>query len=163
MVEINIKKNFGNDLKMIVEERIVNTIKDIIRFTDTEEMISNVNKWYDSCGSKLNCRKSDGSISHIDTDIFSMYSREFVYQCLINYLESLKVLQKYFVAIPAGNGEYVTLVRSCTGSLILGEKRYLHIEVLKRHNSQVPGGITIEEVESSDLGWCLPFMEKMDE
>lgn len=167
MTIIEIKRNPKdiNDLvRIALQEKIVNTIKDIIVFTNTEEMINNVNKWYDSCNSNLEYRKSDGSFSHINTsDIYSMYSRKFVYESLINYLENHKGLQKYSVAIPAGNGEYVTLVRLCTGSLIIGDKRYRNIEVLKRHNSGVPGGITIEEVESSDLGWCLPFMEKMDE
>ena len=164
MVEVHIKKDFIGDIYRVVEERIVNTIKDIIKFTDTEEMIHNVNKWYDSCSSNLEYTKSNGSFSYINTsDVYGMYSRKFVYESLINYLENHRGLQKYSVAIPAGNGEYITLARSCTGSLIIGEKRYRNIEVLKRHNSQVPGGITIEEVESSDLGWCLPFMEKMDE
>lgn len=167
MVEINIKrssKDFNDLVRIALQEKIVNTIKDIIVFTNTEEMINNVNKWYDSCNSNIEYTKSDGSFSYINTsDIYSMYSRKFVYESLINYLENHRVLQKYSVAIPAGHGEYVTLVRSCSGNLILGEKRYRNIEVLKRHNSGVPGGITIEEVESSDLGWCLPFMEKIDE
>lgn len=165
MIEIKRNPKDINDLvRIALQEKIVNTIKDIIVFTNTEEMINNVNKWYDSCNSNLKYRKSDGSFSYINTsDIYSMYSRKFVYESLINYLENHKVLQKYSVAIPAGDCAYVTLVRSCSGNLVLGEKRYHNLEVLKRHNSGVPGGITIEEVESSDLGWCLPFMENMDE
>lgn len=163
MVEVKVNKEFENNLRVALEEKIINSVKSIIVFTDNDTMISNVNKWYDSCGSELFYKRSNGDESYINTSLFSIYSRKFVYETLINYLNSNKELSKYFVAIPVGNSTYRTLVRSCSGELVLSDKIYRNIDTIKRHNSYVPGGITIEEVESSDICWCLPFMEKIDE
>lgn len=147
MPEVNIKEGFTDEIKRSLEEKIIDCIRDTIVFTNIDEMINNVNIWYDSCNSMLKYTKSDGSLSHINTsDIYNIYSRKFVYETLINYLENVRKLDKYFVVIPAGNGEYVTLCRLASGSLVIGEKRYRNIETIKRHNSYVPGGITIEEV-----------------
>lgn len=162
MAEVKINKDI--DVRKAIEERVVDHIKDLIVFTNIDDMIKNVNNWYDSCGSRLEYMKSNGNIGYVETsDIYGIYSRKFVYESLITYLENKKKSDKYFVAIPAGDNAYVTLVRFCSGNLVLGDRRYFILEVLKRHNSNVPGGITLEEVESSDLGWCLPFMEKIDE
>lgn len=164
MSRIDINKEITGEIKRSLEEKIIDYIKDVVVFTNIDEMINNVNVWYDSCNSMLKYTKSDGSCSYINTScIYSNYSRKFVYETLINYLEKTRKLTKYFVVIPAGNGEYVTLCRLSSGSLVLGDKRYRNIETIKRHNSYVPGGITIEEVKSSCLDWCLPFMEEIDE
>lgn len=164
MPRIDINKEINGEIKRSLEEKVIDYIKDIVVFTNIDEMINNVNIWYDSCNSMLKYTKSDGSFSYINTSgIYNNYSRKFVYETLINYLEKTRKLTKYFVAIPAGNSEYVTLCRLASGSLVLGDKRYRNIETIKRHNSYVPGGITIEEVKSSCLDWCLPFMEEIDE
>lgn len=164
MVEIKIKEGLTDNVGRSIEEQIIDCIKDTIIFTDIDDMINNVNNWYNSCGSNLRYTKSNGSVSCINTaGIYNIYSRRFVYETLINYLNDKRKSPKYYVVIPAGNGEYLTLCRLSSGSLILGEKRYKNIDTIKRHNSYVPGGITIEEVESSDLDWCIPFMENIDE
>lgn len=164
MSRIDVRKGFTDEMKRSLEEKVIDCIKDTIVFTNIDVMILNVNMWYDSCSSILKYTKPDGSVSCINTsDIYSIYSRKFVYETLIKYLEKTKKLSKYFVSIPAGNGEYVTLCRLASGSLILGDKRYRNIETIKKLNSCVAGGITAEEVKSSCLDWCLPFMEKIDE
>lgn len=163
MVKINIKQSSDN-FENLLKEQIVDCIRDTIIFTNVDVMISNVNKWYNSCGSELNYTKSNGYESYINTScIYRNYSRKYVYEVLINYLENIKESPKYFVAIPAGSNNYVTLIRSTSGNLMLGDKTYTNTDVIKRHNSYVPGGITMEEVKSSKLSWCIPFMEKIDE
>lgn len=164
MPEFKIKEGSTDNIKRSIEEKIIDCIKETIVFTDINDMINNVNQWYDSCDSNLRYTKSNGSVSYINTAcIYNIYSRKFVYETLINYLNEKRNSPRYFVVIPAGNGEYITLCRLSSGNLIIGDKRYKNIDTIKRHNSYVPGGITLEEVESSGLCWCIPFMEKIDE
>lgn len=164
MVKININDAIEESINNSAKEQIVNSIKDIIVFTNTDVMIQNLKDWYTSCGSLISYRTSGGRVSYINTaDIYRYYKRSFVYTTLVEYLNSKKALTKYYVAIPVGGGYYTTLTRSSSGNLELSDRRYLSIDKLKRHNSYVPGGITMEEVKNSDLSWCIPFMEELND
>lgn len=68
------------------------------------------------------------------------------------------------VAIPQGIGLYRTLVRNArTRKLEISNKRYQSVQLLRRHNAMVPGGITVRELQNSDLSWCMQFMEELDD
>lgn len=67
------------------------------------------------------------------------------------------------VPIPSGDGLYTTVCRSGSGNLVLGDKRYQSYDVLKRHNGQVPGGLTFEELSRSPLRWVLQFAEVVND
>ena len=163
MVEISINRGFCENVKKSLEEPIIDYVKGFIKFTQPDEMIQNVNNWYESCGSKLWYKKSNGKDSYLETTcVFSNYNRKFVRDTIINYIESTKDSKKYYVAIPAGNGKYITILRSANGTLCLNDREYISIDTIKRHNSNVPGGITMEEINNSEIFWCKMFMEELN-
>ena len=54
-------------------------------------------------------------------------------------------------------------MRSVNGTLCLNDREYRSIDTIKRHNSNVPGGITMEEINNSEISWCKMFMEELND
>lgn len=70
--------------------------------------------------------------------------------------------KRYTVAIPVGNGLFKTLVQqSSTGNLVLGDHDYNSLEKLKRHNRNVPGGLTKEKIKKSAVSWAWQFAKEI--
>ena len=91
---------------------------------------------------------------------FRGWSRSDVYYAVVNYTDNNTYVT---VSIPSGDGYYTTVCRSGSGNLVLSDKRYQSYDVIKRHNSQVPGGLTFEELSVSTLRWVLPFAEVVND
>lgn len=79
------------------------------------------------------------------------------------YYDNVSIIEEsvYTVPIPVGNGYYKTLVLSSTGYLVLGEHKYTSLAKLKRHNLQVPGGLTERRIKDSAVSWAWQFAEEM--
>ena len=71
--------------------------------------------------------------------------------------------KRYTVAIPVGDGFYKTLVQKpSTGELVLGDRYYSSLEVLKRHNRNVPdGGLTEDRIKNSACAWAWQFAKEL--
>lgn len=91
---------------------------------------------------------------------FHGWSRNDVYDAIVNY-EDIKTYVT--VSIPSGDGFYITVCRSGSGNLVLSDKRYQSYDVIRRHNSQVPGGLTFEELSRSPIRWVLQFAEVVND
>lgn len=91
---------------------------------------------------------------------FNGWSRNDVYDAIVNYTDNNTYVT---VSIPSGDGYYITVCRSGSGNLVLSDKKYQSYDVIKRHNSQVPGGLTFEELSTSTLRWVLPFAEVVND
>lgn len=100
-----------------------------------------------------------GYVYDLEKD-FHGWSRNDVYDAIVNYTDNKTYVT---VPIPSGDGYYITVCRSCSGNLVLSDKRYQSYDVIKRHNSQVPGGLTFEELSTSTLRWVLPFAEVVND
>ena len=122
-------------------------------------VIKRTKEWFNDTSSMLS---APGYVVNLNT-FFRDFSREEVYNFIVNYQYHMrKEEHKLSIAIPDGDGMFITLVRSSKGHLIIGEKRYLYKSKLKEHNSYVPGGITINELQNSGLAWCLQFAERLE-
>ena len=84
MVEINTNRAFCENIKNSLEEQIIDYVKDFIKFTQPDEMIRNVSNWYESCGSKLWYKKSNGKYSYLETIILRVL--EIVKSIMLQYL-----------------------------------------------------------------------------
>ena len=73
--------------------------------------------------------------------------------------------KRYSVAIPVGDGFYKTLVqKSSTGELVLGDRYYSSLEVLERHNRNVPdGGLTEDRIKYSACAWAWQFAKELSD
>lgn len=91
---------------------------------------------------------------------FRGWLRKDIYEAIVNYSNGATHVT---VAIPAGDGFYITVCRSGSGNLVIGDKRYQSYDVLKRHNRQVPGGLTFEELSRGPLKWVLQFAEVVND
>ena len=71
--------------------------------------------------------------------------------------------KRYTVAIPVGDGYHKTLVqKSSTGELVLGDHYYTSLEVLERHNRNVPdGGLTEDRIKNSACAWAWQFAKEL--
>lgn len=103
--------------------------------------------------------RGKGYVYDLEKD-FSGWSRNDVYDAVVNYTDNNTYVT---VSIPSGDGYYITVCRSGSGNLVISDKRYQSYDVIKRHNSQVPGGLTFEELSTSTLRWVLPFAEVVND
>ena len=94
---------------------------------------------------------------------FKGWKRDDFYNLVSSYPIKRPDENKVSIAIPDGDGYYRTLVRNTKGYLMLGDKRYTSLQKLKYHNSMVPGGITVSELQNSELSWCMQFMEELND
>ena len=92
---------------------------------------------------------------------FPGWFRKDIYDVVVNYNTHGKTYVT--VSIPSGDGFYITVCRSGSGNLVLGDKIYQSYDVIKRHNGQVPGGLTFEELSRSPLRWVLQFAEVVND
>lgn len=100
-----------------------------------------------------------GYVYDLEKD-FRGWSRNDVYDAVVNYTDNKTYVT---VPIPYGDGYYITVCRSGSGNLVLSDKRYQSYDVIKRHNRQVPGGLTFEELSRSPLRWVLQFAEVVND
>lgn len=103
--------------------------------------------------------QGNGYVYDLEKD-FHGWSRNDVYDSIVNYTNNNTHVT---VSIPSGDGYYITVCRSGSGNLVLSDKRYKSYDVIKRHNSQVPRGLTFEELSTSTLRWVLPFAEVVND
>lgn len=94
---------------------------------------------------------------------FRGWSRKSLYNLITTYVVTRPGEIKLSVAIPDGNGEFLTVVRGSQGGLMIGERRYKSKNKIKEHNSYVPGGITMTELNESGLGFVLQFSERLND
>lgn len=87
---------------------------------------------------------------------FPRWLRKDIYDVIVDYTSTVTYVT---IAIPTGDGVYITVCRSGSGALVVGDKRYTSVEAIRRHNSQVPGGLTSEELIGSSIKWVLQFAE----
>lgn len=135
---------------------IINKIYEKCNY-DRDLVIERTKKWYYSTSPNLSV---PGYMVNIGL-LFKDCLRQDIYDIIVNHYYTIPDQEKLSIAIPDGNGMFLTLVRSSNGHLIIGDKRYCYIHKLKEHNSYVPGGITIDELSKSGLAWCLQFAERL--
>lgn len=92
---------------------------------------------------------------------FHGWLRKDIYDAIVTYNTHGKTY--ITVSIPSGDGYWLTVCRSGSGNLVLSDKRYQSYDVIRRHNSQVPGGLTFEELSTSPLRWVLQFAEVLND
>ena len=103
------------------------------------------------------------------TEIFKMqYNAMKSYCQVLEFRLNLEGIElnpkkRYTVAIPVGDGYYKTLVqKSSTGELVLGDRYYTSLEVLERHNRNVPdGGLTEDRIKNSACAWAWQFAKEL--
>lgn len=115
-------------------------------------------QWFNSTGSNLSV---PGYMVNLGL-VFKDFSRKVVHDLIISHVFTRPDEEKLSVAIPDGSGMFMTIVRSSKGHLLIGDKRYFYKSKLKEHNSYVPGGITVSELQNSGLAWCLQFAERLE-
>ena len=123
-----------------------------------ELVVQRTKEWFNSTGSMMSL---PGYLLNVNT-FFGDFSRKEVYNTIVYHVCTKQGEPKLSVAIPDGSGMFMTVVRSSEGHLVIGDKRYLYKSKLKEHNSYVPGGITLPELQNSGLAWCLQFAERLD-
>lgn len=144
-------------------EEIRSIFKNILMTNDKEDVKNGLLDWKESCSEKLFYSTKTGMAYVYMPNLFPGWKRDQVYETALAIIDELEDEKRYSVVIPSGNGLCRTLVRSANGGLEISDKRYQNITVLKRHNSMVPGGITVSELQGSDLKWCMQFMEELDD
>lgn len=144
-------------------EEIRSIFKNILMTNDKEDVKNSLLYWKESCSEKLFYSTKTGMAYVYMPNLFPGWKRDQVYETALAIIDELEDEKRYSVVIPSGNGLYRTLVRCATGGLEISDKRYQNIKVLKRHNSMVPEGITVSELQNSDLKWCMQFMEELDD
>lgn len=136
---------------------IINKIYEKCNY-DKNLVIEKLNEWYDSVDPNL---RLPGYIVTLNV-YFSDFSRRSLYDLIVSHVCTRPDEEKLSIAIPDGSGMFLTIVRSSKGHLMIGDKRYLYKSKLKEHNSYVPGGITLAELQNSGLAWCLQFAERLN-
>lgn len=92
---------------------------------------------------------------------FPGWLRKDIYDVIVTYNTYGKTYVT--VMIPVGDVFYITVCRSGSGRLTISDKVYTSYDVIRRHNSQVPGGLTFEELSRSPLKWTLQFAEVVND
>ena len=113
--------------------------------------------------------KSEDSVLKYSVEILKMqYNAMKSYYQVLEFRLNLEGIElspkkKYTVAIPVGDGYHKTLVqKSSTGELVLGDRYYSSLEVLKRHNRNVPdGGLTENRIKNSSCDWAWQFAKEL--
>lgn len=136
---------------------VINTIYKKCNY-DKDLVIERAKTWYYSAGSNISV---PGYMANIGL-IFKDFLRKDVYDIIVDHYYTKPDEEKLSVAVPDGSGMFLTIVRSSKGHLMVGDKRYLHKSTLREHNSYVPGGITLRELQNSGLAWCLQFAERLE-
>lgn len=136
---------------------IINKIYDKCDY-NRELVEQRTKEWFDSTGSMMSL---PGYLLNVNT-FFGDFSRKEVYNLIVHHVCTKQEENKLSVAIPDGSGMFMTVVRSSKGHLTIGDKRYLYKSKLREHNSYVPGGITVSELQNSGLAWCLQFAERLE-
>lgn len=144
-------------------EEIRSIFKNILMSNDKEDVKNSLLDWKESCSAKLFYSTKTGRAYVYMSNLFPGWKRDQVYETALAIIDELEDEKRYSVVIPSGNGLYRTLVRNANGGLEISDKRYQNVRVLKRHNTMVPGGITVSELQNSDLKWCMQFMEELDD
>ena len=144
-------------------EEIRSIFKNILMSNDKEDVKNSLLDWKESCSEKLFYSTKTGMAYMYMPNLFPGWKRDQVYETALAIIDELEDEKRYSVVIPSGNGLYRTLVRSANGGLEISDKRYQNVRVLKRHNTMVPGGITVSELQGSDLKLCMQFMEELDD
>lgn len=131
---------------------------------DKEDVKNSLLDWKESCSEKLFYSTQTGTAYVFMPNIFPGWNRDQVYETVSEIIDELSDEKKYSVVIPQGIGLYRTLVRNThTRQLEISDRRYKNVYLLKRHNAMVPGGITVSELQDSELSWCMQFMEELDD
>lgn len=145
-------------------EEIRSIFKNILMTNCKEDVKNSLLDWKESCSEKLFYSTKTGMGYVYMPNLFPGWKRDQVYETALAIMDELEDEKKYSVIIPQGMGLYRTLVRNArTRQLEISDRRYQSIKLLKRHNSMVPGGITVSELQGSDLKWCMQFMEELDD
>lgn len=144
-------------------EELRSVLKRILMFNSKDDIRTNLTDWKDSCSEKLFYSTSTGIETVYMSRLFPGWNRDQAYETVLEIIDELSEEKKYAVVIPQGNGLYRTLVRNANGGLEISDKRYKNIYLVKRHNSMIPGGITVSELQNSELSWCMQFMEELND
>lgn len=145
-------------------EEIRSIFKNILMTNDKEDVKNSLLDWKESCSEKLFYSTKTGMECVYMPNLFPGWKRDQVYETALAIIDELSDEKKYSVAIPQGIGLYRTLVRNAhTRKLEISDKRYQSVQLLRRHNAMVPGGITVRELQNSELSWCMQFMEELDD
>lgn len=144
-------------------EKIKSIVRKILQSTTKEQLKANLLEWKKSCSENLFYIDGNKYEYVYMPTLFQNASREDAYNTVLRIIEELSDEKVYSVAIPSGNCMYRTLVRNSSGSLEISDKRYQSLSLLKKHNSMVPGGITVDELHNSSLSWCMQFMEELND
>lgn len=145
-------------------EEIRSIFKNILMFNSKDDVKESLSEWKESCSERLFYSTNNGTTFVCMPSLFPGWKRDQVYETVSEILDELSDEKKYSVVIPQGIGLYRTLVRNArTRKLEISDKRYQSIQLLKRHNTMVPGGITVRELQNSELSWCMQFMEELDD
>lgn len=145
-------------------EEIRSIFKNILMTNDKEDVKNSLLDWKESCSEKLFYSTKTGMECLYMPNLFPGRKRDQVYETALAIIDELSDEKKYSVAIPQGIGLYRTLVRNAhTRKLEISDKRYQSVKLLRRHNAMVPGGITVRELQNSELSWCMQFMEELDD
>ena len=96
------------------------------------------------------------------SEFFKGWSIKSLYELITTYVVTRTDENKLSITIPDGNGSFLTIARGFQGGLMIGDHRYTSKDKLKSHNSCVPGGITMTELNDSGLGCCLQFAERLN-
>lgn len=150
----------AKNLNALLSEYVGNMLK----YNSVQYLKACVDQWYGYCSRNFKYRDHTGNYVLFDIEnICNMERREDVYTELMNIIDIYSKRNNYAIVIPDNCGYYRTLCISANGELIISDKSYTDLNVLKRHNSMVPGGITVEELKKSRLSWCLQFLEELNE
>lgn len=139
------------------QQMFIESIREKFNENSIKESLS---LWLEVTSSSMHI--TDGSTYH-EYNLERMFpgcKRKDVYEAIVNY--SIK-RTKVTVAIPVGDGFYLTVFRSCSGSLVISDKSYKNINTIRRHNENVPGKLTIEELMESPIRWVLQFAEVVND
>lgn len=129
-----------------------------------EDVKNSLLDWKESCSEKLFYDTQTGKGYVVMSSLFPGWKRDKVHETVLALIDELSDEKKYSVVIPQGIGLYRTLVRNArTRKLEISDKRYQSVQLLRRHNAMVPGGITVRELQNSELSWCIQFMEELDD
>ena len=101
-------------------------------------------------------------ISEMQYNAMKSYYKVLEFRLNLEGIE-LSPKKRYTVAIPVGGGYYKTLVqKSSTGELVQGDRYYSSLEVLERHNRNVPdGGLTEDRIKNSACSWAWQFAKEL--
>lgn len=135
-------------------------IRGMYRKFDKEIITKAMDNWLDSLDNNLYISVGNKSGNFNIGLKFPGHGRKAIYDAIVNFEQSGTLVT---VSIPSGDGFYITVCRSGSGNLVISDKRYQSYNIIKRHNRQVPGGLTFEELSRSPIRWVLEFAEVVND